>query len=411
MKTVLFLVIPLFYSCMTFAQSGSTVDSLIKENSDAIKTLKKIHLSGYFQPQFQIAESKGVKNPGRDFEPNVDKRFLLRRARLKVAYNSKPFEVVLVTENTEKSFGIHDVYASYTFEKIGLKYTAGLFPRPFGFEEQYSSGVHEGPERSRFSSTILPTEADLGIKLSYLNLKPFTFEIGVFNGTATASDFDSFKDVIARIAYDKKMGTSNLSGGLSFYHGGIMQGTNHLLETKNQNNLIQFVLQDSIVNTKGSAALRQYYGADIQYGFNTSLGRTTLRAEYIGGTQPGSTTSSESPKSSTAPNYDTYSRKFDGFTGYFLQMIGSSNFQLVVKYDWYDPNTKADANDLGKAGSGLGATDVKYSTLGVGLNYYYHNMYFMVYYDIIKNEKAPNLAGFENDIKDNVLTIRTQFKF
>lgn len=396
---------------MSFAQSSTTIDSLLKENTDAIKALKKIHLSGYFQPQFQIAESKGVKNPGRDFEPNVDKRFLLRRARLKVAYNSKPFELVLITENTEKSFGIHDVYASYTFEKIGLKYTAGLFPRPFGFEEQYSSSVHEGPERSRFSSTLLPTEADLGCKLSYSKIKPLTFELGVFNGTATGTDFDSYKDIVARIAFDKKINKSNLSGGISFYQGGIIQGNNKLFKTENVNNSKQYVLQDTLANSKGSCALRQYLGVDVQYSIHSILGQTTLRAEWMSGIQPGSSSSSDSPKLGTAtPTFDTYSRKFDAVTTYFLHKILETNLQLLIKYDWYDPNTKADEKDF-ITNSNLNATDVKYSTIGLGLNYYYHNMYIMLYYDIITNEKAPNIPGFEKDLKDNVLTIRTQFKF
>ena len=405
MKTSLSFVVLFMYCSMSFAQSSSSVDSLIKENTEAIKILKKIHLSGYFQPEFQIAESKGVKNPGRDFEPNVDKRFIMRRARLKVAYNSKPFEMVLVTENTEGAFALHDVYASYTFEKLGLKYTAGLFPRPFGFEEQYSSANHEGPERARFSSTLLPTEADLGCKLSYFNVKPFTFEVGVFNGTATGKDFDSYKDIVARIGFDQKINSSNLSGGVSFYHGGIIQGTNKLFKTENVNNSIQFVLQDTLNHTKGSSALRQYLGADLQYSFKTTLGQTTLRAEWMSGTQPGSISFTDSPKlGTTLPTFDTYTRKFNALTTYFLHKIGETNLQLLVKYDWYDPNTKADEKDF-VAGSNLNATDLKYSTVGLGLNYYYHNIYIMVYYDIIKNEKAANVVGFEKDIKDNVLTI------
>ncbi|RZJ18591.1 MAG: porin, partial [Pedobacter sp.] len=34
----------------------------------------------------------------------------------------------------------------------------------------------------------------------------------------------------------------------------------------------------------------------------------------------------------------------------------------------------------------------------------------VIYYDVIKNEKT-RLSNFEKDIKDNVLTIRTQFYF
>lgn len=429
MKTNLFFVILFMYSSMTFAQNSMEMDSTIKAHTDVIKTLKKVQVGGYIQPQFQWAESKGAEYIGGKFADSVDNRFIIRRGRLRVYYHSNPFEVELITDNTEKGISLHDLSVAYTFEKIGIKYTAGLFKRPFGFEQLYSSSAHEAPERARFTSLLLPSEADLGFKLSYLNCKPFLIEAGVFNGNTTATDVDSYKDIIARISIDKKLSSSNISGGISFYHGSLIQGSKNLFETKTVNGLKQFILQDTLVNTKGSSALRQYLGADVQYSFKLPIGKTTLRAEFISGTQPGSSKTTESPKSATAPNFDTYLRKFTGFSSFFLQNIGSTNLQFVAKYDWYDPNSDAAETDFGM-GTNLNPTDLKYSTLGLGLNYYYHNMYLMVYYDIVSNEKAPsedvvnpatgqvtkkalnpNFNGFENDLKDNVLTIRTQFKF
>jgi hypothetical protein len=411
MKTSLLVSFLSMYCMISCSQNSTSMDSTIKSLSDEIKAFKKIQISGYVQPQFQYAEEKGIPFVGGNFAENVRSRFIIRRGRLRVAYISKPFEFELITDNSEKGVSLHDFSASYTFEKIKLKYTGGLFKRPFGFEQLYSSSSHEGPERSRFTNTLLPSEADLGFKLSYFNFKPITIEAGVFNGNSTASDVDSYKDFIARISIDKKISTSNLSGGISFYHGGLIQGTRYLYEMETVNGLKRFVLQDTFENTKGSAALRQYFGADIQYSFHTLLGKTTLRGEWMNGTQPGSDKTTDSPKTTTVPNYDTYSRKFDAFSSFFLQNFGETNLQLVVKYDWYDPNSDTDAEDIGKTDSKLTATDIKFSTLGLGLNYYFKNMYLMVYYDFVKNEKAPNLAGYEKDRKDNVLTIRTQLKF
>ncbi|MBK9220705.1 MAG: hypothetical protein IPO78_12655 [Saprospiraceae bacterium] len=405
---LLFLFMGLSFS---HAQNSGNVDSLLKVHSDELKILKRIHLSGYTQPQFQWTEKRGSKYPGGDFGANINNRVSIRRSRLKVAYNASPFEWVLVTENTERGITLHDMYASYTFTKIGLKYTAGLFPRPFGFEQSYSTANHEGPERARFSTTLLPAEADLGCKLSYFKLKPFTFELGVYNGNATAADIDSYKDIVARISIDKGLRIGNLSGGVSFYHGSFIQSTNYLFETENLNGLPQYVLQDTVTNNKGSAALRQYLGADIQYAIKSNFGLTTLRAEWVSGIQPSSASTSDSPKSATAPNFDTYSRKFNALTTYFLHKIGKTNFQILIKYDWYDPNTDVEPENIGVANSKLNATDIKYSTLGLGINYYFKNMYIMAYYDLITNEKASNLKGFENDLKDNVFTLRTQFKF
>lgn len=411
MKIIYCIVFIGLLTNMVFSQTDSIVSKELQLQKETLKELKKIKISGYLQPQFQYAEAKGIKYNGGDFGANVDTRFSLRRARLKTTYQSKRFEVVLVTENTERSFSLHDFYASYTMDKIGLKYKIGLFPRPFGFEQLYSSSSNEGPERSRFSNILLPSEADLGFSLSYINLKPFNLEVGIFNGNSTASDFDSYKDFIGRISADHKINTSAISGGLSFYHGGIMQGNNRLFKTERLNNSVLYVLQDSAIHSKGSSVLRQYFGADVQYSFNTILGQTTLRTEWMSGSQPGSSSSSDSPKTSTAPGFDTYSRKFNASSSYFIQNLGNSNFQLIVKYDWYDPNTKADNNDIGIPGSRLNETDIKYSTLGFGLNYYYQLMKILVYYEMISNEKTTNLSGFNEEIKDNVLTIRTQFKF
>jgi phosphate-selective porin len=39
------------------------------------------------------------------------------------------------------------------------------------------------------------------------------------------------------------------------------------------------------------------------------------------------------------------------------------------------------------------------------------NVKFMAYYDIVTNETSQNLSAFAKDLKDNVLTLRLQYKF
>ncbi len=85
--------------------------------------------------------------------------------------------------------------------------------------------------------------------------------------------------------------------------------------------------------------------------------------------------------------------------------------QLLVKYDWYDPNTKVSGTEIGAAGSNFTAANIRYSTLGVGyLNYLTENVKLVVYYAHVKNEKTA-LPGYTNDLKDNVFTFRIQFRF
>ncbi|RZL28341.1 MAG: porin, partial [Pedobacter sp.] len=78
--------------------------------------------------------------------------------------------------------------------------------------------------------------------------------------------------------------------------------------------------------------------------------------------------------------------------------------------DWYDPNLKVKGNEI-TAAKGLSGADVRFDTFGFGfLHHFNPHLKAVVYYDMIKNEKTK-LSNFENDLDDNILTIRTQFYF
>ena len=78
--------------------------------------------------------------------------------------------------------------------------------------------------------------------------------------------------------------------------------------------------------------------------------------------------------------------------------------------DWYDPNTDVSGTQI-TGGNGFGPADIKYTTLGVGYIYYINeNLKLVTWYDNVKNENT-SLAGFTEDVKDNVLTLRLQFRF
>jgi phosphate-selective porin len=88
-----------------------------------------------------------------------------------------------------------------------------------------------------------------------------------------------------------------------------------------------------------------------------------------------------------------------------------------MKYDMLDPNSDVDADQIGVANSNLTVGDIKYSTLGIGWIYHWDaNVKFTTYYDIVMNEKINSnatgaLKPFIDDIKDNVFTLRMQYKF
>ncbi|MFH1196433.1 MAG: porin, partial [bacterium] len=95
-----------------------------------------------------------------------------------------------------------------------------------------------------------------------------------------------------------------------------------------------------------------------------------------------------------------------------VQNLGETN-QLVVKYDVYDPNKDVSGDEIGQSsGAKLTAGDLKYSTLALGLVHYWsENVKFVLYYDMVQNEKSANLSAYKEDLKDNVVTFRVQYKF
>ena len=85
---------------------------------------------------------------------------------------------------------------------------------------------------------------------------------------------------------------------------------------------------------------------------------------------------------------------------------------MLLKYDWYDPNTDVSSDEIGKSKTKLNKTDLKYTTIGLGWVYRWDtNIKITAYYDMVTNETSKNLSGFTKDLKDNVFTLRMQYKF
>ena len=100
-----------------------------------------------------------------------------------------------------------------------------------------------------------------------------------------------------------------------------------------------------------------------------------------------------------------------GGYAYLIQRLGKSKSELALKYDWYDPNTKLNSSDF-NAGTFMSKAELKYTSIGFGYNYYYNdNVKLMVYYNMVTNENAAGIAGFDKDLKDDVFTVRIQYRF
>jgi len=435
-KNYAILVLLLLFSFQTYAQrtindimDSTTVNHLLIIS----KKYGSLSFSGYLQPQFQVAQSNGTQAEyqGGNFGEYTNNRFRLRRGRLRADYmllddnNNPSTYFVLQFDGTEQGVNVRDFWGRYYENKWKLIHvTLGLSGRPFGNELQLSSAGREAPERGRMSQILMKTERDLGVTFTFnprwknASLKNVVLDLGVYNGQGLAgpAEFDNSKDVIARLSHKaytfKKIGVS-VAGGISTLQGGLNHRLPVSYKMERSNNLWQMV-KDSSANTLNAVAPRRYYGADIQLATATKSWKSELRAEVISGLQTGTSTTSTTPgsypiddKSEPLPYY---TRNFNGAYFTFVQTLNSTDNQIILKYDWYDPNSKVKGMDISSA-RGLSAADVRFDTFGFGFLHHF-NPHFkaVLYYDIIKNESTA-ISGYTDDRKDNVFTLRTQFYF
>jgi hypothetical protein len=388
------------------------------------KKFDNFGVTGYIQPQFQYAESRGAKGfAGGDFAPYSDNRFMLRRGRIRFDYSHftkegmPRIQFVFQFDGTDKGVFARDFWGRVYDTKYNLfTLSAGIMPRPFGFEVNMGSADRESPERGRMTQTLMKVERDIGAMVSFEPRKktsPFYYlkvDLGLYNGqglNTLGGDYDSYKDVIGRIVLKQKRIAGNfyLSGGLNGFYGG-MADTTVQYKMSNENKFVT----DSVMNRNGVKAPRQYVGFDVQLKYKYDWGGATeFRAEYWQGTNSGVANSNEPP--ANMPVEPLYIRNFNGAIFYFLQNIYSKRHQIVLKYDWFDPNTKVSGNEIGVSGSKLKQADIKYTTYGIGYNFYMtDNIRWVFYYDHVVNE-TTQLTGYKNDVKDDVFTCRLQFRF
>jgi hypothetical protein len=393
------------------------------------KKFDHLKISAYIQPQFQVAGSKGIRSfEGGDFSTKVSNRFMLRRSRMRIDYahfseGKKPsVQIVFQFDANERSFTVRDVWGRVFENNLKLfSFTTGMFARPFGFETNLSSSDRESPERGRMNQILMKSERDLGAMITLdsrrkdKTLKYLKADIGVFNGQGinAAGDFDNSKDIIGNLALKPYHLSKQITvgAGVSVLYGSLLQNTKYVYSTNTVAG-VKKITVDSATGNIDQTSPRHYYGANAQFKFKTNKGLTTeLRGEFITGKQTGTAASSETPTALVTGTDGFHIRNFNGAYFYLLQHIFNTKHQLLIKYDWYDPNTRVSGNEIGVAGSNFSAANIKYHTIGFGyVNYLTENVKIVLYYAKVTNEKTQ-LPGFTSDIKDDVFTCRLQFRF
>ena len=421
------------------------IDVKISNLENSVRLLQKFKVSGFIQTQYQYAQTSAdgnnfklikAQNAYESAELKDFGRFGLRRGFFKLTYEDGIASGVVQIDVTEKGVDdngrnvvlFKDVYLQVKDPWFGTNMLkAGIFDRTFGYEIAYSSSRLESPERTRIFQTLFPDERDLGVALTLQPapsspLKIFKLEAGLFAGNGIKPQISNRMDFIGHLTANKQLGiNTTISGGVSAYIGGILQasGDPSIYEMRDKN----WALKSNDPANIGKYAKRQYIGLDLQIHTMTAAGLTQLRGEYIFGEHAQNEAGSWNYKFTSVQSGPVYMRKISGGYVMLTQDLGTTPLTFVAKYDWYNPNTNISGNDIG-AVSATTANDITKSNIGLGL-YWRINpaLRLTAYYDMVKNETTNQLQdtkdengkitayGYESDRKDNVFTLRLQYRF
>jgi hypothetical protein len=478
---------------VTLRDKISGVEERVATAEADLYKLTKIKLSGYIQAQWLHFEASSA------YPSNY---FMIRRARIKFTYEPvQGIVFVLQPDFVPGNITIKDAYAVANEKWLKtFSLWAGKFNRP-NYEVEYSSSSREVPERSRVIRSIYPDERAIGAKLEINPPKfPLKIQLAVFNGNdgipinqpvynygtgkwdnvntvGQNIDFDNYKDFMGRVTYGFKFGSfGGLTIGAHGYYGQIKANSLDVLNS------------DYTYNKTGTSISqgvpKQWLGFEAQF-YADVLGGLALKGEYIFGVNstPGYSGNATFVTNTSSITNDTLtlttlttksinnapaiSRNFMGYYVYLVKNIGKKN-QVAVRYDYYNPNTKLSADQVGtakwdggktvtnpfQATSSAGAdpviingtqsktitvnkltsgtADIPYGTWTFAYTYFFDdNIKFMIAYEMPMNKKVgvvdangvgnvktdytvngvPGTYYYNDVIKQNTLTVRMQVKF
>lgn len=420
---LILLFIPLFSQIDPY--NIDTTSTFYKDFDLLRNKFQNLNMSGYIQAQFQVAQTKGIESfNGGDFILDANNRFMIRRGRMRIDYtisNKEGFRKAYFAfqfDATERGVFMRDMFLRiFENNKNNFILTSGMFHRPFGYELQMASALRESPERGRMSQILMRTERDIGCMVSFKpqnkknTLYHMNLDLGVFNGPGLTAlvDYDKYKDVIARISFNEMNFLHPellFWGGVSYLNGGIASKNRNVFSSTTLNGT-SYMLPDTSLSNLDKRLPRTYYGFDARWRFQIQNSYLEFRSELIFGRQTSLKNNSATPVSQ--PNEPTYIRNFNGAYFYLIGNIKNKHV-LLIKYDWYDPNTEIAGSRINEQ-FGYSRADIRYNTLGFGYTYFFNpQTKLLLYYDIPRNESV-NITGFTRDIKDNTFTVRTQLLF
>ncbi len=358
--------------------------------------LKRFKFSGYLQARTEVGEASrdSVRVTGNPYTPTAANltRFYVRRARLKLTYDSSPLSqaVIYVDGGQDRTIRLLEAYVTLLDPWTALhdhQLTVGQFNVPFGYELERSSSARELPERSRAENVLFSGERDRGAKLESQWTPQLKTSFSVLNGGGiNSADFPTTdptrgKDVTARARWSQGI----FDAALSYYWG---------------RQLTPLTGSDVVTD-------KTRLGLDAQAFWQVPrLGGGTLRAEWYTGHEINPDSVKALIVAPTDANKvrllkagaDAAHLASDAQGGYvmWVQNVGDPA-QAVVRWDWWDPNVDADHD--------------QYERLSLGANWFWDGFTRLtVAYEVPLTDVA-NAPGRWRDPHDNLWTFQLQHKF
>lgn len=417
MKKILFFALLLNLGGISFANAQQVTNEptkiVVKSNDELIKFARNLVYGASVQAQWQYAQEKGMDQPtcGGAFSPNSNNRFMLRRGYVKLGYNSKYFSSLVQLNVVPAGVSIVNAFVEVNTASKSVAFRAGNIYKHFGYFVAYSSANRLTPEISRGEQSLFVDATGVGGRLQLRDTRDnwtrnFTLNLSYFSGDNMTANTFAGHDFIGKLEYARPVGKFTLGGEFSALYGSLVNVSDnsfHYTGTK-------YAVTNDVGGKNND---RIYYSFGATVGLVSNLGETKLFGEYIYGDQLGTATSNISPKRnfSATTTDPLYSRKFSNYYVFLQHRILNTNASIIARYDVMNPNTKITKDQIGVA-QGSSAADVKYSTFGIGAYYTcFKYVSFSAFYEMVRNEKCPSLSGFENDRKDNLLTLRMQCAF
>jgi phosphate-selective porin len=317
-------------------------ESDAKKKSFVVTAARSIQLAGYTQVRYQNLEESGKKSG-----------FDIRRARIDVKGTISPYfgyrlQPDFAATSTGAFAKLLDAYAEVKLANF-LNFTIGQQKVALSYENQISDNKSENIDRSQVVEALVArgkdvignhNGRDLGIQVngSLFTIKEHPlvdYYVGLYNGAGinVTADNNTSKDVAVRLVLHPLTG---LSLGGSYYNG----VGNYLL-----------VSTDKTTSNKG----RNRWGIELVYE-SKSL---SLHSEYLNGK-------------------DNVITK-DGYYAQLAYYIIAQKFQVVGKYDHFDPDKNVADNAL--------------TVYTLGLNYYFNpNVKVQIAYNL-KREQSSQISN------------------